>query len=117
MGGAHAPDDIDLAHRTQVWLAAGDETAARATGEYLFHAKPAKVLTAARDASVQDHLLATCEKLSGVPFPGKPDFVASSGAGSSAASKLRALRGMDALPLASWGPFPSPEKKHTRVEF
>jgi NAD(P)-dependent dehydrogenase (short-subunit alcohol dehydrogenase family) len=69
MGGAHAPDDIDLAHRTQVWLAASDETEARVTGDYFFHGKPAKVLAAAHNPSLQDQLLATCEKLSGVPFP------------------------------------------------
>ena len=32
MGGAGAPDDIDQAHRTQVWLAVGDDPAARVSG-------------------------------------------------------------------------------------
>ncbi len=68
IGGPHAPDDLDLAHRTQVWLAASDETAAQVTGEYFFHGKPAKVLAAARNVSAQDQLLATCKKRSGVPF-------------------------------------------------
>jgi NAD(P)-dependent dehydrogenase (short-subunit alcohol dehydrogenase family) len=34
MGGAGAPDDIDKAHRTQVWLATSDEPAATVSGRY-----------------------------------------------------------------------------------
>ena len=32
MGGANAPDDLDQAHRTQVWLAVSDDPEARVTG-------------------------------------------------------------------------------------
>jgi NAD(P)-dependent dehydrogenase (short-subunit alcohol dehydrogenase family) len=39
MGGAGAPDDIDKAHRTQVWLATSDEPAAAVSGRYFFHQK------------------------------------------------------------------------------
>src|SRR5271166_1565761 len=39
MGGAGAPDDIDKAHRTQVWLATSDEPAAIVSGKYFFHQK------------------------------------------------------------------------------
>ena len=39
MGGAGAPDDIDKAHRTQVWLATSDEPAATVSGRYFFHQK------------------------------------------------------------------------------
>ena len=39
MGGAGATDDIDKAHRTQVWLATSDEPAATVSGGYFFHQK------------------------------------------------------------------------------
>jgi hypothetical protein len=39
MGAAGAPDDIDKAHRTQVWLATSDEPAATVSGRYFFHQK------------------------------------------------------------------------------
>ena len=37
MGGPSAPDNMDAAHRTQVWLAVSDDKAATVTGEYFFH--------------------------------------------------------------------------------
>src|ERR1700684_4182874 len=37
MGGAGATDDLDQGHRTQVWLAASDDPAAKVTGEYFYH--------------------------------------------------------------------------------
>src|ERR1700678_1021635 len=40
MGGAGAPDDLDQAHLTQVWLAAGEDRKADVTGQYFFHLKP-----------------------------------------------------------------------------
>src|ERR1700678_2123979 len=36
MGGAGAPDDLEEGYRTQVWLAASDDAAAKVTGEYFF---------------------------------------------------------------------------------
>jgi hypothetical protein len=39
MGGSSAPDDMDQAHRTQVWLAASDDPKARVTGGYFYHLK------------------------------------------------------------------------------
>src|SRR6202161_4720212 len=37
MGGPGAPDNLDAAHRTQVWLAASHDPAAMVTGQYFFH--------------------------------------------------------------------------------
>ena len=34
LGGPGAPDDMDQAHLTQVWLAAGDDPKAQVTGKY-----------------------------------------------------------------------------------
>jgi hypothetical protein len=42
MGGSRAPDDIDQAHLTQAWLAAGEDHKANVTGQYFYHLKRAK---------------------------------------------------------------------------
>ena len=37
MGGAHAPDNQNEGHRTQVWLAVSSDPAAKVTGQYFYH--------------------------------------------------------------------------------
>src|ERR1700730_13439059 len=69
MGGAGAPDDLDAAHRTQVWLAVSDNSAATVSGEYFYHLKRRAPNPAARDAKRQDELLLACERFSGVTLP------------------------------------------------
>ena len=69
MGGTAATDDLDQAHRTQVWLAASDDPEALVTGEYFYHLRRKETLPAARDIAKQDQLLAICERLSGIAFP------------------------------------------------
>ena len=69
MGGAHATGDLDAAHRTQAWLAAGEDPAAEATGGYFFHMKPRKPNGAVHDIERQDMLLAACARISGVALP------------------------------------------------
>jgi NAD(P)-dependent dehydrogenase (short-subunit alcohol dehydrogenase family) len=54
MGGAGAPDDIDKAHRTQVWLATSDEAAATVSGKYFFHQKRRDSDPATMDLGRQD---------------------------------------------------------------
>jgi NAD(P)-dependent dehydrogenase (short-subunit alcohol dehydrogenase family) len=66
MGGPGAPDDLDQAHRTQVWLAASDNPAARITGGYFYHVKPRQANPQARDIALQDRLLSICGEVSGV---------------------------------------------------
>lgn len=66
MGGARATGDLDAAHRTQVWLAAGDDPAADVTGDYFFHMRPRKPSGAVIDAVRQDRLLTACSRISGV---------------------------------------------------
>ena len=66
MGGPGAPDDIEQAPVTQVWLATSDDADARSTGGYYHHRRLADVSPAARDADRQDLLLAHCRRLSGV---------------------------------------------------
>jgi NAD(P)-dependent dehydrogenase (short-subunit alcohol dehydrogenase family) len=65
MGGAGAPDDIDKAHRTQVWLATSDETAATVSGRYFFHGKQRDPDPMTADIGRQDLLLDLCRKVSG----------------------------------------------------
>jgi NAD(P)-dependent dehydrogenase (short-subunit alcohol dehydrogenase family) len=66
MGGPRAPDDLDQAHRTQVWLAVSDDPQAKVRGEYFFHMKLRKPLPATRMVERQEQLIASCEKFCGV---------------------------------------------------
>ena len=65
MGGSRAPDDIDQAHLTQVWLAAGDDPKADVTGQYLC----TKPNPQAQDPALHDRFIAICAEISGVPLP------------------------------------------------
>jgi NAD(P)-dependent dehydrogenase (short-subunit alcohol dehydrogenase family) len=69
MGGRGAPDDIDQAHRTQAWLAAGDDPKADVTGQYFYHLKRREPNAQTHDATLQDCLLAICTEISGVVLP------------------------------------------------
>jgi len=69
MGGAGASDDLDAAHRTQVWLATSDEPAAKVTGEYFYHMRRRPPLAAARDPERQERLIEACKGFSGVELP------------------------------------------------
>jgi NAD(P)-dependent dehydrogenase (short-subunit alcohol dehydrogenase family) len=69
MGGSGAPDDMDQAHRTQVWLAVSDDPAAVVSGGYFYHLRPRAVDPAARDPARQDTLMTVCQRLSGIAFP------------------------------------------------
>jgi NAD(P)-dependent dehydrogenase (short-subunit alcohol dehydrogenase family) len=69
MGGPSAPDDLDLAPRTQAWLAAGEDSAAGMSGEYLFHQRRREASPLARDPAFQAALLDACAELTGVVMP------------------------------------------------
>jgi NAD(P)-dependent dehydrogenase (short-subunit alcohol dehydrogenase family) len=69
MGGPGAPDDLDAAHRTQVWLAVSEDPAALATGQYFYHMQPRKPNPVSRREDVQDQLLEACCRLSGIALP------------------------------------------------
>ena len=62
MGGPSAPDDIDQAHRTQVWLAVSDDPAARVTGKYFYHMRP-------RTPNPQDRICRTSSSRHVESFP------------------------------------------------
>jgi NAD(P)-dependent dehydrogenase (short-subunit alcohol dehydrogenase family) len=69
MGGPDAPDDMDAAHRTQVWLAVSQDPAATVTGKYFFHMRQRTPNPAAHDAGRQDALLDACRRFSGIEMP------------------------------------------------
>jgi len=66
MGGPGAPDDLDAAHRTQVWLIASDDPDAKVTGEYFYHMRLRAPNPATRDDERQEKLLEACKQFSGV---------------------------------------------------
>ena len=69
MGGAGAPDDMDQAHLTQAWLAAGDDPKADVTGQYFYHLKRIEPNPQSHDVALQDRLIAICSDISGVALP------------------------------------------------
>lgn len=69
MGGPNAPDDLEAAPRTQVWLATSTDPSALVTGKHFYHLKQHAAAPAAQDPALQDRLLAECARISGVPFP------------------------------------------------
>lgn len=69
MGGPGAPDDMDQAHLSQAWLAAGDDPKADVTGGYFYHLKRMEPNPEAQDSELQDRLIAICAEISGVALP------------------------------------------------
>jgi NAD(P)-dependent dehydrogenase (short-subunit alcohol dehydrogenase family) len=69
MGGPGAPDDLDAAHRTQVWLAVSEDPAALVTGQYFYHMQPRKPNPVSRREDAQDQLLEACCRLSAIALP------------------------------------------------
>jgi NAD(P)-dependent dehydrogenase (short-subunit alcohol dehydrogenase family) len=69
MGGPGAPDDLDAAHRTQVWLAISNDPAALVSGRYFYHMQPRQPNPIAEREDAQDALIDACQRLSGVALP------------------------------------------------
>lgn len=65
MGGPGAPDDLELGHRTQVWLASGDDPEALTTGGYWYHQRRQQPHDAVGDEAFQDRLLLTLAEETG----------------------------------------------------
>lgn len=57
MGGPGAPDELELGHRTQAWLAAGDAPEAMTTGGYWYHQQRQQPHPAVHHGAFQDRLL------------------------------------------------------------
>jgi NAD(P)-dependent dehydrogenase (short-subunit alcohol dehydrogenase family) len=69
MGRPGAPDDLDQAHLTQAWLAAGDDPKADVTGQYFYHLTRTQPNPRAQDPALQDRLMAICAEISGIALP------------------------------------------------
>ena len=69
MGGRGAPDDLDAGHRTQAWLAVGNDPNAIVTGKYFYHMQLRTPNRETYDPELQEILLAECKRLSGVDLP------------------------------------------------
>ena len=68
MGGPGAPDDLELGHRTQTWLAVSDDPKARTTGGYWHHQQRQRPVAAALDETFQDALLDELAQFTQVPL-------------------------------------------------
>jgi NAD(P)-dependent dehydrogenase (short-subunit alcohol dehydrogenase family) len=69
MGGPGAPDDLEMGHLTQTWLAVSGDSAARVSGSYWYHRKPQTPAADALDPAFQDRLMARLAELTGMsPF-------------------------------------------------
>jgi NAD(P)-dependent dehydrogenase (short-subunit alcohol dehydrogenase family) len=69
MGGPSAPDDLELGHTTQAWLAASEEPDAAVSGAFWYHGRRQSPAPAVADAAFQDALLDELGRLTGVPLP------------------------------------------------
>jgi len=70
MGGFFAPGSIQQGSETQAWLAVSDEAEAKVSGRYFYHKKERYYRKESDKPEVQENLLALCEKVSGIRFPG-----------------------------------------------
>jgi NAD(P)-dependent dehydrogenase (short-subunit alcohol dehydrogenase family) len=66
MGGAGAPDDLEMGHQTQTWLATSNDLAATTSGGYWYHRKRRTPASGALDPGFQDELLDRLAELTGV---------------------------------------------------
>jgi NAD(P)-dependent dehydrogenase (short-subunit alcohol dehydrogenase family) len=69
MGGPSAPVDLETGQRTQTWLAASDETAARVSGRYWHNLRQEQPAGEVMDATFQDRLIDRLRELTGVALP------------------------------------------------
>jgi len=66
MGGARAPDHLEMGHQTQTWLAVSDDPAANVSGRYWFHGEPQSPASETCDLDFQDQLIAKLADLTDV---------------------------------------------------
>jgi NAD(P)-dependent dehydrogenase (short-subunit alcohol dehydrogenase family) len=66
MGGAGAPDDLEMGHLTQTWLATSDDGAAKVSGGYWYHRQRREAAAEVSDTGFQDALVERLAELTGV---------------------------------------------------
>lgn len=69
MGGPAAPDDLELGHVTQTWLAVSDDPEAATSGGYWYHHRLRSPAAATLDDRFQDALLNELIRLTHVRLP------------------------------------------------
>jgi len=69
MGGRSAPDDLELGHATQTWLAVSDEPEATVSGGYWYHRQRRSPHAAALDEDFQERLLEALRRITAVRLP------------------------------------------------
>jgi NAD(P)-dependent dehydrogenase (short-subunit alcohol dehydrogenase family) len=65
MGGPGAPDDLEMGHLTQTWLAVSNDRAAAVSGGYWFHRKQEMPAAEVHDPVFQDRLTEKLDELTG----------------------------------------------------
>jgi NAD(P)-dependent dehydrogenase (short-subunit alcohol dehydrogenase family) len=70
MGGPEAPDDLDLGHATQEWLATSDDPQALTSGGYWYHRERREPHRAVHDRALQDRLLQALAEETGTAIDG-----------------------------------------------
>jgi NAD(P)-dependent dehydrogenase (short-subunit alcohol dehydrogenase family) len=71
MGGPGAPDDLEMGHLTQTWLAVSTDPAALVNGGYWYHRQRQEPAAEAQDPAFQDQLINQLTALTGVSFRGR----------------------------------------------
>jgi NAD(P)-dependent dehydrogenase (short-subunit alcohol dehydrogenase family) len=66
MGGAGAPDDLEMGHLTQTWLAVSNDPAATVSGAYWHHRQQQAPAAEVSDPGFQDQLATKLAELTGV---------------------------------------------------
>lgn len=69
MGGAQAPDNLQMGAETQAWLAVSNDAAAKTSGQYFHHKKSKAMNPLAQDATVQKQLLDYLQRTTDIPLP------------------------------------------------
>lgn len=72
MGGANAPDDLELGAVTQCWLAVSEDPEAQSTGQYFFHQTRQRPHPATLSVALQQRVLDACAELTGTELPSSP---------------------------------------------
>jgi hypothetical protein len=70
MGGPGAPDDLEMGHRTQEWLASSNDPEVIASGGYWYHRQRRQPHPAVNDHAFQDLLLRALAVETGVAISG-----------------------------------------------
>jgi NAD(P)-dependent dehydrogenase (short-subunit alcohol dehydrogenase family) len=66
MGGADAPDNLELGHLTQTWLAVSDDSPAKTSGGYWYHRQQLRPAMEVTDPGFQAQLMDRLAELTGV---------------------------------------------------